>query len=142
MMQEHKLDFITLKSEIQVLEKSDFNLIKSETDRLGSELEKLRDLLREEIGRALAGVRLDLNLERGRLRDEASMQEIRIKEAEAKVAMELETLRTQLEAVKFQILQYMLGTITGAGALLLGKFISLCFALTSYKKKAYLRMFK
>ncbi|KAH8551334.1 hypothetical protein BGW37DRAFT_493266 [Umbelopsis sp. PMI_123] len=122
----YKVDFATLKSEIQLLEKNDFTMMKAENERLQGEIEKLRQKLREEITRTQANVRLDLNLEKGRIRDEASAQEIKIKETDTRIESEIAGLRTQMEAIKFQILQYMVGTITGAGALIL----------------AYLRMFK
>ncbi|OZJ02970.1 hypothetical protein BZG36_04513 [Bifiguratus adelaidae] len=122
----YKVDFAHLKSEIQLLEKNDFTMMKSENERLQGEIEKLRQKLREEITRTQAGVRLDLNLEKGRIRDEASAQELKIKETDTRIESEIAGLRTQMEAIKFQILQYMVGTITGAGALLL----------------AYIRMFR
>ncbi|KAJ1921221.1 Protein fmp32, mitochondrial [Mycoemilia scoparia] len=122
----YKVDFAQLKSEIQMMEKTDFSIMKAENERLKSEVDKLKQRLREEITRTQSGVRLDMSLEKGRNRDEQAAQEIKIRETDAKIEQEIGTLRTQMEAIKFQILQYMLGTITGAGALIL----------------AYLRMFK
>ncbi|KAI8376013.1 uncharacterized protein BYT42DRAFT_614800 [Radiomyces spectabilis] len=115
----YKVDFAQLKSEIQLLEKNDFVMMKAENERLQGELEKLRQKLREEITRTQANVRLDLNLEKGRIRDEASAQEIKVKETDTRIESEIAGLRTQMEAIKFQILQYMIGTMTGAGALFL-----------------------
>lgn len=64
-----KVDFAKLKSEIQLLERSDFVLMKSENERLMADVEKLKQRLREEIARTMAGVRLDLNLEKGTFMD-------------------------------------------------------------------------
>jgi hypothetical protein len=122
----YKVDFAKLKSEIQLLEKNDFSIMKAENERLQSQVDKLRQKLKEEITRSQATVRLDLNLEKGRVRDEASGQEIKMKETDTRIESDIAGLRTQMEAIKFQILQYMVGTFTGAGALFL----------------AYLRMFK
>ncbi|GAN10326.1 mitochondrion protein [Mucor ambiguus] len=122
----YKVDFAHLKSEIQLIEKNDFSIMKAENERLQAQVEKLRQRLKEEIVRAQANVRLDLNLEKGRVRDEASGQEIKMKETDTRIESEIAGLRTQMEAIKFQILQYMVGTMTGAGALFL----------------AYLRMFR
>jgi regulator of replication initiation timing len=105
----YKVDFASLKSEIQLLEKNDFTMMKAENERLQGEIEKLRQRLREEITRTQANVRLDLNLEKGRIRDEASAQEIKIKETDTRIESEIAGLRTQMEAIKFQILQYMVG---------------------------------
>lgn len=67
-LQQHytqKVDFAQLKSELQLLEKNDVALLKAENDRLLTDVEKLKQRLREEITRTQAGVRLDLNLEKG-----------------------------------------------------------------------------
>ncbi|KAG0226080.1 hypothetical protein BGW41_004279 [Actinomortierella wolfii] len=122
----YKVDFAALKSELQMLEKNDFSLTNTNNERLISEIEKLRQRLREEIARTQAGVRLDLNLEKGRIRDEAATQELKVRSTEERIEQEIAALRTQMETIKLQTLQYMIGTITGAGALIL----------------AYLRMFK
>ncbi|KAJ2654784.1 Protein fmp32, mitochondrial [Coemansia sp. RSA 1200] len=122
----YKVDFAQLKSEIQMMEKTDFSMMKAENERLQGEVNKLKQKLREEITRTQAGVRLDMSLEKGRARDEQAVHEIKIRETDAKIEQEISALRTQMESIKFSILQYMIGTITGTGALIL----------------AYLRMFK
>ncbi|KAI8975251.1 hypothetical protein BDF20DRAFT_595434 [Mycotypha africana] len=124
----YKVDFTQLKSEIQLLERknNDFHLMKIETERLESELEKLKQKLREEISRNQAHARLEMSLERGHVRDEVSIQKLKIEETDTRIESEVAGLRTQMEATKFQILQYLMGSLTGAGALFL----------------AYLRMFK
>ncbi|ORZ20536.1 mitochondrion protein [Absidia repens] len=122
----YKVDFAHVKSELQLLEKNEFVVMRAENERLQNEVDKLRQKLREEITRTQANVRLELNLEKGRIRDETSAQEIKIKETDTRIESELAGLRTQMEAIKFQILQYFIGTMTGGGALFL----------------AYLRMFR
>ncbi|CAO3610937.1 unnamed protein product [Cunninghamella echinulata] len=122
----YKVDFAQVKLELQLLEKNEFVVMRAENERLQNELEKLRQKLREEITRTQANVRLELNLEKGRIRDETSAQEIKINETHTRIESELAGLRTQMEAIKFQILQYFIGTMTGGGALFL----------------AYLRMFR
>jgi hypothetical protein len=109
-----------------LIEKNDFTIMKVENERLQTQVDKLRQRLREEITRSQATVRLELNLEKGRVRDEASGQELKMKETDTRIESDIAGLRTQMEAIKFQILQYMVGTMTGAGALFL----------------AYLRMFR
>ncbi len=92
--------------------------MKSENDRLMADVEKLKQRLREEVTRTQAGVRLDLNLEKGRIRDESSQQELKIKEVDTRIESEIAGLRTQIEQAKFSILQYLVGVATGSGALL------------------------
>lgn len=62
------MDFAQLKSEIQLLEKNDVALMRADNDRLVTDVERLKARLREEISRTQAGVRLDLNLEKGEFR--------------------------------------------------------------------------
>ncbi|POW22507.1 hypothetical protein PSHT_01125 [Puccinia striiformis] len=100
-------------------EKQDFALLKSENERLISELEKLKQRLREEITRTQASVRLDLNLEKGRIRDELGVRELKIREVDTRIEGEIGNLRTTMESVKFNILQYVVGTVASGGALLL-----------------------
>lgn len=98
-----KVDFAQLKSELQLHEKNDLTLMKSENDRLQSDVEKLKQRLREESTRVLAGVRLDLNLEKGRIRDESSQQELKIKEVDTRIESEIAGLRTQIEQVRIAV---------------------------------------
>ena len=65
-------------------------------------------------------VRLDLNLEKGRIREETVSQELKIKETETKIEQELAALREKLEQVKIQTLQWLMGVCTGFAALMLG----------------------
>ncbi|OMH82306.1 Protein FMP32, mitochondrial [Zancudomyces culisetae] len=83
--------------------------MKAENERLSAEIGKLKQLLREEISKSQASVRLDMSLEKGRTRDEQANQEIKIKKADSKIEQEISSLRLQMEAIKFQILQYMFG---------------------------------
>ncbi|CAG8585321.1 9009_t:CDS:2 [Paraglomus brasilianum] len=122
----YKVDFAQLKSELQMLEKNDFAMMKANNEQLVAEVERLKQKLNEEVRRTQAGVRLDLNLEKGRIRDESSAIELKIQETDTRLEGEISNLRTQMETIKFQLLQYMIGTLTGAGALIL----------------AYMRMFR
>ncbi|KAI7902952.1 uncharacterized protein BX663DRAFT_531078 [Cokeromyces recurvatus] len=116
----YKEDFGKLKQEVQQTERRDVEEVKSANERLKIEIEKLKKTLREEIVRSHAGVRLDLNLDKGRVRDETVEQHSRLQQTNDKIEMEILALKKQMEGVKLQILQYMIGTITGAGTLILG----------------------
>ncbi|THU83863.1 hypothetical protein K435DRAFT_784025 [Dendrothele bispora CBS 962.96] len=80
---------------------------------------KLKQQVREEITRTQAGVRLDLNLEKGRLREETSGQDQKMKEMEYKIEQEIAGLRTAIQASKATTLQYLVGIVTGGAALLM-----------------------
>ncbi|KAN0088593.1 Protein of unknown function (DUF1640) domain containing protein [Tylopilus felleus] len=114
-----QVDFAQLKSELQLMEKNDLAMIKAENDRLQADMQKLKQRLREEITRTQAGVRLDLNLEKGRMREESSGQELKIKEVDTRIEQEIANLRTTMQASKATTLQYLVGFVTGCSALLM-----------------------
>ncbi|GAB4837845.1 hypothetical protein Ancab_027371 [Ancistrocladus abbreviatus] len=62
------------KSEVQGSQNHHFSLLQRETEKLQGDIEKLRSEVRYEIDKVTAGQRLDLNLERGRIRDELANQ--------------------------------------------------------------------
>lgn len=115
-----KVDFATLRSELLSADSTESNATRSAHERLTNDIAKLNNRLKDEIGRTQASVRLDLNLEKGRIREEAVSQELRIKETETKIEQEAGALRQQLEMVKFQTLQWLIGVCTGFAALMLG----------------------
>ncbi|KAB5580201.1 DUF1640-domain-containing protein [Coniochaeta sp. 2T2.1] len=115
-----KVDFAKLRSELLSADSTESNTTRAAHERLTNDITKLNSRLRDEIGRTQASVRLDLNLEKGRIREEAVSQELKIKETETKIEQEVAALRQQLEQVKFQTLQWLMGVCTGFAALLLG----------------------
>ena len=115
-----KVDFAKLRSELLSADSTESNATRSAHERLTNDIAKLNSRLRDEIGRTQASVRLDLNLEKGRIREEAGSQELKIKETETKIEQEVAALRQQLEQVKFQTLQWLIGVCTGFAALMLG----------------------
>ncbi|KAB5551098.1 DUF1640-domain-containing protein [Coniochaeta sp. 2T2.1] len=115
-----KVDFAKLRSELLSADSTESNTTRAAHERLTNDITKLNSRLRDEIGRTQASVRLDLNLEKGRIREEAVSQELKVKETETKIEQEVAALRQQLEQVKFQTLQWLMGVCTGFAALLLG----------------------
>ncbi|KAH9840111.1 mitochondrial protein [Rhodofomes roseus] len=114
-----QVDFAQLKSELQLTEKNELAMVKAENDRLVTDIEKLKQRLREEITRTQAGVRLDLNLEKGRVREESSKQELKMKEVDTRIEQEIANLRTSIQGSKATTLQYLVGFVTGCSALLM-----------------------
>ncbi|KAL2270266.1 hypothetical protein VTJ83DRAFT_2450 [Remersonia thermophila] len=115
-----KVDFAKLRSELLSADSTESTATRAAHERLANDIAKLSGRLRDEISRTQASVRLDLNLEKGRIREEAVSQELKIKETETKIEQEAAALRQQLEQVKFQTLQWLIGVCTGFAALLLG----------------------
>ena len=103
-----KVDFTKLRSELLSQDSSDNSATRASHERLTNDLEKLKSRLRDEISRAQASVRLDLNLEKGRIREEAKGQELKIKETETRIEQEVAGLRERVEGVKFSTLQWLM----------------------------------
>jgi len=114
-----KVDFAKLRSELLSADSTESSLTRASHDRLTNEIAKLNSRLRDDVQRTMASVRLDLNLEKGRIREEANAQDMKLKETETKIEQEVSLLRERLEAVKFSTLQWIMGVCTGAAALFL-----------------------
>ncbi|KAK7203275.1 coiled-coil domain-containing protein 90A,mitochondrial [Myxozyma melibiosi] len=116
---QQKVDFAKLRSELLTLDKTDSTQVKNEHERLMSSMDKLQVQLKEEIAKTQANVRLDLNLEKGRIREEGAVHELKIKETDTRIDTEVANVKTQLEQVKFQVMQWLIGVCTGSFALVL-----------------------
>jgi len=115
-----KVDFAKLRSELLSADTTESSLTRASHEKLTSDLAKLNNRLRDEVQRTQASVRLDLNLEKGRIREEANSQDLKIKETETRIEQESAALRERLEAVKFSTLQWLMGVCTGTAAIILG----------------------
>ncbi|GMH24020.1 hypothetical protein Nepgr_025863 [Nepenthes gracilis] len=114
MMQESNVS--RFKSEVQSSQEHHFALLRRETEKLQGDIDKLRSELRYEIDKAMAGQRLDLNLERGRIRDELANQNAETTNLTNKLDNEIHALRAQLEAAKYDVIKYCIGTIVSISA--------------------------
>ena len=103
-----KVDFTKLRTELLSSDRTESNLTLASHEKLTNDLAKLNSRLRDEIARTTASVRLDLNLEKGRIREEAGVQELKIKETETRIEQEVAGLRERVEGVKFSTLQWLM----------------------------------
>ncbi|KAH9550708.1 hypothetical protein CY35_10G085900 [Sphagnum magellanicum] len=108
----------TSKTEMQ--REHHFATLQRETERLRTDIDKMRSELRYEIDKVTSGQRLDLNLERGRIREELATQSSETSNLTNKLDREIHTLKTQLEAAKYDVIKYCIGTIVSVTAVGLG----------------------
>lgn len=80
-----------------------------DTERLQSNLEKIRSEIRYEVDKLTASQRLDLNLEKGRMRDELQMLRDKANELEIQLDKEVNALRAAMEQSKNDTVKYVLG---------------------------------
>uniref|UniRef100_A0A803L708 Uncharacterized protein n=1 Tax=Chenopodium quinoa TaxID=63459 RepID=A0A803L708_CHEQI len=114
MMQEANL--AKFKSEVQSSQEHHFSLLQREAEKLQSDIEKMRSELRYEIDKVTAGQRLDLNLEKGRIRDELANQTAETNNLTNKLDREIHALRAQVEAAKYDVIKYCIGTLVSISA--------------------------
>ncbi|KAK7351889.1 hypothetical protein VNO77_11642 [Canavalia gladiata] len=112
----HESNLSKFKSEVQISQEHHFSLLQRETGKLHNDIEKMRSELRYEIDKVTAGQRLDLNLERGRIRDELANQNAETTNLTNKLDREIHELRAQLEAAKYDVIKYCIGTLVSISA--------------------------
>ncbi|KAM7529652.1 hypothetical protein LguiB_033062 [Lonicera macranthoides] len=93
-----------------------FSLLQHETEKLKGDIEKMRSELRYEVDKVAAGQRLDMNLERGRIRDELASQNQETCSLTNKLDREVHSLRAQVEAAKYDVIKYCIGTLVSISA--------------------------
>ncbi|KAG7565248.1 Coiled-coil domain-containing protein 90-like [Arabidopsis suecica] len=104
------------KSEINSSLDHHFSLLQHENEKLRNDIERIRSDIRHEIDKVTAGQRLDLNLEKGRIRDELQNQNAETSNLTNKLDREIHTLRAQLEAAKYEVIKYCIGTLVSISA--------------------------
>ncbi|XXG40191.1 hypothetical protein AAC387_Pa01g0971 [Persea americana] len=104
------------KSHVQSSQENHFSLLQRETEKLRTDIEKMRSELRYEIDKVTAGQRLDLNLEKGRIRDELANQSAETSNLTNKLDREIHALRAHLEAAKYDVIKYCIGTLVSISA--------------------------
>lgn len=82
-----------------------------ETERLQANLDKVKSEIRYEVDKLTASQRLDLNLEKGRMRDELQSLRDKANELEIKVDKEVNSLKAAMEQSKNDTVKYMLGVV-------------------------------
>lgn len=109
-----------LKMDVQSSQENRVTVIQRDIEKLKTDIDKLRSEMRFEMDKVSAGQRLDLNLERGRMREELAKQNTETSNLTNKLNKEIHALKTQLEASKFEVIKYCIGTIVSVIALGLG----------------------
>jgi predicted ATPase with chaperone activity len=82
-----------------------------EMERLQANLDKVKSEIRYEVDKLTASQRLDLNLEKGRMRDELQSLRDKSNELEIKVDKEVNSLKAAMEQSKNDTVKYMLGVV-------------------------------
>ncbi|CAI5505526.1 unnamed protein product [Closterium sp. Naga37s-1] len=108
---------VKLKAEVQSTLDLKFAALQREVEGLKIGVDKVKSEIRYEVDKVTAGQRLDLNLEKGRVKEEMNVQLQEMNILSNKLDKEINNLKTQLEAAKFEIIRYCIGTLVSISAL-------------------------
>ncbi|OWM88891.1 hypothetical protein CDL15_Pgr020845 [Punica granatum] len=96
------------KSEVQNSQGHHFSLLQHETEKLRNDIDKMRSELRYEVDKVNAGQR--------RIREELSNQSAETSSLTNKLDREIHALRAQLEAAKYDVIKYCIGSLVSISA--------------------------
>ncbi|KAH9321182.1 hypothetical protein KI387_015821, partial [Taxus chinensis] len=116
----HEAALSKLKGEVKSSQDHHISSLQREIERLRTDIEKPRSELKYEIDKVTAGQRLDFNLERGHIREELSKQSSETSDLTNKLDREIHALKTQVEAGKYEVIKYCIGTVVSVAAVGIG----------------------
>ena len=85
-------------------------------DKVTGEIEKLRAEMRYNAEKTSSSQKLDMNLERGRIRDELQAQDNKAAAMEIRLDREIQAMRTSIEAAKSDVIKYSIGAVMSMAA--------------------------
>lgn len=114
-----------LRTEIQVMRRQNLASLQSGTATTIREMDALSTRLREDVGLMKSDIQLDMNTRKAETREEQKALEIRIQEVNNRLTIALGDLRTEMEAMKWEMTRRSLLTIfsSASAVLLFGYFL-------------------
>ncbi|PIK45528.1 putative mitochondrial calcium uniporter regulator 1 isoform X2 [Apostichopus japonicus] len=112
----------SLKKDMVILEKTEFTLLRSESEKLALEVAQLKTHLKDEIQKVSNNVTLDINLERARSKEASSQALQQVDHCRQEIKTESANMMAKLEASKTDVLKYFAGSILGCLTLSLAVF--------------------
>jgi hypothetical protein len=114
----YKTLFLTLKSELQVIEKNEVGLIKIEHERIGREIEKTHQKLLEDVALLKSHITIEMNTHRETIRDLVTWTlQRRIHDVNSHFNIELSKIRIQMESIRLIVAGYLAAIVFAGGAL-------------------------
>jgi len=115
-----RVDMKTFKNEILKTQELQLTNLQKEVEATKQELAKLKTEIRYEMDKMISSQRLDLNLEKGRLRDELQATTHSVQTIETQLNKDINGIRTGIEANKNEIIKYSIGTLVAVSSVGLG----------------------
>eukprot|EP00898_Chlorokybus_atmophyticus_P006728 jgi/Chlat1/7056/Chrsp56S06672 len=112
----HDASISQFKSDFKREQEIHTTSVNRDTDRLRNDIDKLKVEMKYEIDKLTASQKLDLNLEKGRIRDEMRSLDDSLKKLDGKLDREINGVKTIIEANKYEIIKYCIGTLVSTTA--------------------------
>ncbi|XP_062619228.1 mitochondrial calcium uniporter regulator 1-like [Saccostrea cucullata] len=109
----------SVKKDMVILEKSEFSMLRSETEKQTMEIQQLKKALENELDKLKGHVRLDINLEKSRATEAHAQNEKNLQMLHNKIETDVANVRTLFESYRNDVIKYSIGTALTAGATVL-----------------------
>ncbi|NXS10354.1 MCUR1 regulator, partial [Neodrepanis coruscans] len=100
-----------VKKDMIILEKSEFSALRSENEKIKLELQQIKKQVMDEITKVRADNKLNLNLEKSRVKELHAQQDRALTQTDRKIDTEVADLKTMLESHKLDNIKYLAGSI-------------------------------
>ncbi|NWW38209.1 MCUR1 regulator, partial [Panurus biarmicus] len=100
-----------VKKDMIILEKSEFSALRSENEKIKLELQQIKKQVVDEITKVRADNKLNLNLEKSRVKELHSQQDRALTQTDRKIDTEVADLKTMLESHKLDNIKYLAGSV-------------------------------
>ncbi|NWX57469.1 MCUR1 regulator, partial [Promerops cafer] len=100
-----------VKKDMIILEKSEFSALRSENEKIKLELQQIKKQVTDEITKVSADNKLNLNLEKSRVKELHAQQDRALTQTDRKIDTEVADLKTMLESHKLDNIKYLAGSV-------------------------------
>lgn len=110
----------SVKKDMVILEKSEFTMLRNETEKQTAEIKQMKSLIKDEISKLQGNVKLDVNLERSRAAEAHAENEKELQILRNKIDTDVANLRTTYEQYRNDVMKFASGTVISCAAIMLG----------------------
>ena len=102
--------------EAELIKREDLGMssLRLELENVKDDIGRVQTEVKFELDKLVSGHRLDMSLEKGRIREETQSTQTQIAEIESKFDREINALKTNIEAAKNDVIKYSIGVIASS----------------------------
>ncbi|XP_021368915.1 mitochondrial calcium uniporter regulator 1-like isoform X2 [Mizuhopecten yessoensis] len=110
----------SVKKDMVILEKSEFSMLRSETEKQTMQIKQFQQTLQDEVGKLKNNVVLDINLEKSRSTEAHAENRKELQVLNNKIVTDTAALHTKIETYRNDVFKYAAGAIAGTATLFVG----------------------